>query len=85
LGEEDNAPFSKDQIIEFVYEQQIPDGGFRGGPFMSFHYEPGEAMNSNDIPHLANTYCALCLLILCGDYKFKKLNRPGLISKLKSF
>ena len=90
---------SKEEIIEWVYDQQITGGaehqfGFRGGPYMGFNssnrenlkesmsgenapeYESGtptkveseaELVNQNDLPHIANTYCALCILLMCGD------------------
>ena len=32
---------------------------------------------------LANTYCALCILLLCGDYKLEHVNKEGLVKKLK--
>lgn len=41
--------------------------------------------NPNDFPHIANTYCALCLLILCEDYILERVNKQGITKKLKNF
>lgn len=38
-----------------------------------------------DMPHLANTYCALCLLLLCGDYSFSRVKKRELVMKLPKF
>mmetsp|Transcript_105923 Transcript_105923/g.146532 ORF Transcript_105923/g.146532 Transcript_105923/m.146532 type:complete len:203 (+) Transcript_105923:267-875(+) len=38
-----------------------------------------------ELGHLANTYTALCLLIVCGDYKLAKVNKNGLLEQLAKF
>jgi len=44
--------------------------GFRGGSFSGFTKNftelNKEILNKNDIPHIAATYCALCILKVCG-------------------
>ena len=62
----DECVYSKSEIIDWVYSNQIcgPEyWGFRGGPFLGFK-EPG---HSEDVPHIANTYCAVCILIMLDD------------------
>ena len=41
--------------------------------------------NEIDMPHLANTFSALCILLLCDDFQFSKVKRKELISKLPLF
>ena len=60
----ESAPFTKKQIIEWVYSHQLPSSskysGFLGGSLLPFS-------NLNSACHLASTYTALCLLTICGD------------------
>jgi prenyltransferase beta subunit len=37
-----------------------------------------------DIPHLANTYCALCILLMLGD-DLSKVKAPQLLNSLKYY
>ena len=106
-------PYTREQIIEFIYEQQIGDKinavkisdekledglyipfdehkffGFRGGSFMSFQlYKSSNDqfyIHKNDIPHLANTYAAICILLMLGD-DLERVNKQRIIDGLKYF
>ena len=53
--------------IEFVLNNAVIDNakikGFRGGIFTGFSYnDKYKVYNESDIPHIAATYCALCII-----------------------
>ena len=62
--------------------------GFRGGSFMSFQlYKSSNDqfyIHKNDIPHLANTYAAICILLMLGD-DLERVNKQRIIDGLKYF
>eukprot|EP01086_Lenisia_limosa_P013848 TRINITY_DN4344_c0_g1_i1.p1 TRINITY_DN4344_c0_g1~~TRINITY_DN4344_c0_g1_i1.p1 ORF type:complete len:336 (-),score=49.92 TRINITY_DN4344_c0_g1_i1:42-1049(-) len=68
LGASDKLP--KQDIINWVMATYIEtaDGraGFRGGTFWGAPFSPAlnKCMGGHDNPHLANTYCALCILAI---------------------
>lgn len=80
---EDECVFTPEEVREWVYSQQIKSGGFRGGPYLGFSSD--SESHPMDMPNLANTYCALMLLLLTGDYSLEKVNKKGLASKLHLF
>jgi len=94
----DKCPYSKQDVIEWVYSQQIPEThsdsnsetcfGFRGGPYSGFSsnqdYLQSGKVNKFDMPSLPNTYTALCLLKMCGD-DLSRVNKKGISKSLKRF
>lgn len=49
--------------------------GFRGGTFSGFSFNKNYInWNEEDKPHLASTYCALCILRTCGLDDIEKIN-----------
>ena len=90
----DQLPFSKSQIIEWVSNFQIPVlpndenslrcCGFRGGFHIPFTPPGSDKLLANDISHLANTYCALAILKICGD-DFSRVNKKEIAASLKFF
>eukprot|EP00830_Metopus_es_P014650 TRINITY_DN396_c0_g1_i1.p1 TRINITY_DN396_c0_g1~~TRINITY_DN396_c0_g1_i1.p1 ORF type:complete len:403 (+),score=55.73 TRINITY_DN396_c0_g1_i1:95-1210(+) len=94
LDELDGCPFTKEQIIKWVYNFQVPilSGekphcsfyGFRGGFLLPFTPLGEEQLYPNDTAHIANTYCALSILKMCGD-DFSKVNKKEIISSLQCY
>ena len=80
LNSFDKSPFTRKQIIEWVYAHQLPPSskycGFMGGNLLP-------VTEYNAVCHLANTYCGLALLILCGDDLSRVDKRLG--SSLKDY
>ncbi|CDZ97303.1 Protein geranylgeranyltransferase Type I, beta subunit [Phaffia rhodozyma] len=80
--------------IQWVWDQQLPQGGFRGSPFTGPWKECGgtdddgqpitltPTLSSNQA-HLASTYTALLVLSILRA-PLDKLNRPGLVAFLRS-
>ncbi|GEM07421.1 geranylgeranyl transferase type-1 subunit beta [Rhodotorula toruloides] len=78
-------PAQRDGFIDWVYEQQAAEGGFRGSDSLAaarhFEAEAGpskSAFPSLDPPNLIQTYTALLILGLLDD-DFKRIDRQGLL------
>eukprot|EP00826_Nyctotherus_ovalis_P002642 TRINITY_DN10532_c0_g1_i3.p1 TRINITY_DN10532_c0_g1~~TRINITY_DN10532_c0_g1_i3.p1 ORF type:complete len:212 (+),score=54.26 TRINITY_DN10532_c0_g1_i3:113-748(+) len=90
----DQLPFTKQQIINWVYEFQVPvlEGdkehercyGFRGGLHLPFTPSTAGELYANDMGHIANTYCALAILKVCGD-DFSRVNKKAILNALKYY
>ncbi len=90
----DKAPFTRKEIIEWVYKFQVPvlPGdtthancyGFRGGLHLPFTKDGSTELNHNDMAHIANTYCALAVLTICGD-DLSRVNKKAIATALKSY
>ena len=74
------SPFNTSDIIEWVYNQQLPKGGFRCGPIMGLS---NTKEIENDFSNIASNYTALCILKMCGD-NFSRVNIKGLQNLLKT-
>eukprot|EP00931_Biecheleriopsis_adriatica_P088609 TRINITY_DN62898_c0_g1_i1.p1 TRINITY_DN62898_c0_g1~~TRINITY_DN62898_c0_g1_i1.p1 ORF type:complete len:407 (+),score=88.19 TRINITY_DN62898_c0_g1_i1:39-1259(+) len=71
--------------IEFIYSYQstIPDhGGFYGYPKVAF--DTIELDKCNNQPHIANTYCALVMLLILGD-DLSRVNREAIAHALRKW
>jgi geranylgeranyl transferase type-1 subunit beta len=69
----------KELSVRFVLNNSvIKDGkiiGFRGGSFTGWSFNKNYTeWNSEDKPHLAATYCGLCVLHMCGYTTVDKIN-----------
>jgi len=72
-------------MIDWVYAQQLPTGLFKGGPMLNGSEANLQSSEQLELGHLANTYTALCLLIVSGDYTLSKVNKKGLLQQLGKF
>jgi prenyltransferase beta subunit len=73
-------PFNTSDIIEWVYNQQMPKGGFRCGPIMGLS---NTQVCPHDYSNIASNYSALCILKMCGD-NFSRVNITGIQDLLKT-
>ena len=62
---------------DWVYEQQMPAGGFRGSDSLAAAGLSAEQACTTDPANVIQTYTALCVLGLLGD-DYSRLDRPGL-------
>ena len=70
------ASDEKTDLLDWVYEQQCPHGGFRGGPSTPF---PSTSTNTaGGGANVAMTYAALLILAVLRD-DFSRLNRSALL------
>jgi geranylgeranyl transferase type-1 subunit beta len=53
--------------IDWVYSCQIPEGGFRGGPYTDLKEQRNAENQHWDPPSIPGTYFALATLLLLGD------------------
>ncbi|BGP39874.1 geranylgeranyl transferase type-1 subunit beta [Rhodotorula kratochvilovae] len=65
-------PTQRQGLVEWVYEQQLPSGGFRGSDSLA------AASSSLDNPHIIQSYTALLILGLLDD-DYSRLDREGLV------
>lgn len=63
------------ELISWVYEQQIPTGGFRGSPSSTFS---PSASSTTGTANIAMTYAALLILSILQD-DFSRLDRKALL------
>ncbi|EAY15715.1 Prenyltransferase and squalene oxidase repeat family protein [Trichomonas vaginalis G3] len=71
---------TKDQIIEWIYKQQVHaplSGGFRPS---CIHETPDHKVEES---HITMTYCALAVLILLGD-NLERVEKDRIFAELKS-
>ncbi|CDR44778.1 hypothetical protein NBRC10512_005877 [Rhodotorula toruloides] len=78
-------PTQREGFIDWVYEQQTAEGGFRGSDSLAAARHPiaeaepsTSAVSSLDPPNLIQTYTALLILGLLDD-TFERLDRQGLL------
>lgn len=62
---------------DWVYEQQMPAGGFRGSDSLAAAGLSAEQACAADPANVIQTYTALCVLGLLGD-DYSRLDRTGL-------
>lgn len=60
------------EYIDWIYAQQLPSGGFRGGPFV------GLPAHAEEPPHIVMSYTALLTLAILGD-DLTRLDFRGLL------
>ncbi|KAF4552375.1 Prenyltransferase and squalene oxidase repeat-containing protein 2 [Elsinoe fawcettii] len=68
------SPQEREDYIKWIYQNQHPDGGFRGFPGSNFGAKRNEENASWDPANLPATYFALCLLLILDD-DFSRLDR----------
>jgi len=90
----DEMPCSKKELIELIYKFQIPvlkddkthahAYGFRGGLHLPWTPETEKSLYPNDMGHIANTYCALAVLKICGD-DLSRVNKKEIAESLRYY
>jgi len=69
----------REEYIQFIYQHYLGTGeGFRGS---MTHKLPKETRY--DPPTIANTYCALCILLMLGEDFSDKIDRHAIMSYIK--
>lgn len=69
----------RQEIVQFVYSHYLPSGeGFRGS---MTHRLP--STTRYDPPTVANTYCALCILLMLGEDYTGKIDREAVMGYVK--
>eukprot|EP00831_Metopus_contortus_P065030 TRINITY_DN58143_c0_g1_i1.p1 TRINITY_DN58143_c0_g1~~TRINITY_DN58143_c0_g1_i1.p1 ORF type:complete len:402 (+),score=62.14 TRINITY_DN58143_c0_g1_i1:36-1208(+) len=90
----DKLPFTREEIANWVYSFQVPwkEGdtkhpfayGFRGGRYIPATPAESGELFPNDMAHIANSYCALAVLKMCGD-DLSRVHKEPIIQSLKYY
>ncbi len=71
------ATFSRSQVIDWVHSLKTP-GGFVGGNLLFPAAAPPAC-------HIADIYCGLCILKVCGDQGLSQADRSSFANLLRSY